>query len=87
MAEQHPQSVTGQPESPLIGVPVQPQGHQHAVYFVDEDDADQGLQQYADRPAIKLASVWRDLDAEERLQGIGSAAWELGARLRPAQQL
>ena len=68
MAEQHPQSVTGQPESPLIGVPVERQGHEHVVYFVAEDDADQALQQYADRPAIKLAGVWRDLDTEEMLR-------------------
>ena len=68
MGEQHPQSVTGQPESPLIGVPVEQQGHERVVYFVDEDDADQGLRQYADRPAIKLAGVWRDLDAEEMLR-------------------
>jgi hypothetical protein len=38
------------------------------VYFVDEDDADQALQQSSDRPAIKLAGVWRDLDAEDMLR-------------------
>jgi hypothetical protein len=42
--------------------------HEHVVYFVDEDDADQALQQYADRSAIKLSGVWRDLDAEEMLR-------------------
>ena len=68
MAEQHPQSVIGQAESPLIGVPVEQQGHEHVVYFVAEDDADQALQQRADRPAIKLAGVWRDLDAEDMLR-------------------
>jgi hypothetical protein len=68
MAEQHPQSLTGQAESPLIGVLAQQQGHEHVVCFVDEDDADQALQQYADRPAIKLAGVWRDLDAEAMLR-------------------
>ena len=68
MAEQHRQSVTGQAESPLIGVPAQQQEHEHVVYFVDEDDADQALQQYADRPAIRLAGVWRDLDAEAMLR-------------------
>jgi hypothetical protein len=68
MAEQHPQSLTGQAESPLIGVPAQQQGNEHVVYFVDEDDADQALQQYADHPAIKLAGVWRDLDAEDMLR-------------------
>ena len=40
MAEQHPQSLTGQAESPLIGVPVERQGHEHVVYFVAEDDVD-----------------------------------------------
>jgi hypothetical protein len=67
MAEQHPQSVTGQPESPLIGVPTGQQGQERVVYFVDDDEADQALQQQAHRPAIKLAGVWRDLDAEEML--------------------
>jgi hypothetical protein len=67
MADQHPQWVTGLPESPLIGVPVEQQGHERVVYFVDEDDADQALQQHADRPAIKLAGVWRDLDADDML--------------------
>jgi hypothetical protein len=67
MAEQHPQSVTGRPESPLIGVPVEQQGHERVVYFVDEDDADQALQQQADGPAIKLAGVWRDLAADDML--------------------
>jgi hypothetical protein len=68
MAEQHPQSITGQSESPLIGVPVGQQGHERVVYFVDETEADQALQQSADRPAIKLAGVWRDLDAEKMLR-------------------
>jgi hypothetical protein len=41
---------------------------QHSQSVTGHDDADQVLQQHTDRPAIKLAGAWRDLDAEDMLK-------------------
>ncbi len=67
MPEQHPTSFVARIHQPLIGVPVDVNGHEEVRYFVDEAQADEALGQDANRAPVKLAGVWSDLDAEDML--------------------
>lgn len=57
-------------DQPLIAVPVEHNGEADVHYFVDELAADAALGQADQQPAIKLAGVWSDLDAEEVLASL-----------------
>ena len=70
MAEQQAHSFTVQPDRPLIGVPIEQNGQEEVVYFVDEDAADVALRQEQTQPATKLAGVWVDLDADAMLKDL-----------------
>jgi hypothetical protein len=57
-------------DQPLIAVLVEHDGQEAVQYFVDDAAADAALSQAAPRPAIKLAGVWSDLDADEMLASL-----------------
>jgi hypothetical protein len=57
-------------QQPLIAIPVEKDGEEEVRYFVDEAQADAALHHDATQQAIKLAGVWRDLDAEEMLEAL-----------------
>lgn len=59
--------VTARAGQPLIAVPVEHDGDEAIQYFVDEVAADAALGQ---TPALKLAGIWSDLDADDMLAAL-----------------
>ena len=63
-------SLVARPGQPLIAVPLEHDGDEETCYFVDDAAADRALGQETPQPAIKLAGVWSDLDADEMLTSL-----------------
>lgn len=57
-------------DQPLIAIPVDQDGEEQIHYFVDDAAADAALGQAGQRPPIKLAGVWSDLDEDEVLASL-----------------
>ncbi len=57
-------------QQPLIAVPIEQDGEEEVRYFVDEEQADAALEQETRKQPIKLAGVWRDLDATAMLAAL-----------------
>jgi hypothetical protein len=57
-------------DQPLIGVPIQDNGHDTVVYFIDDAQADAELHHTTHHRPIKLAGVWHDLDGNEVLDAL-----------------
>jgi hypothetical protein len=55
---------------PLIAIPIEQDGEEAVRYFVDEEQADAAMEQGTRKQPIKLAGVWRDLDAEAMLAAL-----------------
>jgi hypothetical protein len=47
---------------PLIGIPVEENGHEVVRYFTDETEADKAFGSRKRRDVRHLAGVWKDLD-------------------------
>lgn len=54
-------------DQPLIAVVIEHAGQEEVRYFVDEADADAALERVARPGPLKLAGIWRDLDADAML--------------------
>jgi len=52
-------------DQPLIGVPLQENGHEVIRYFADEDAADAAVPDSATQEALSAIGAWSDLDWEE----------------------
>jgi hypothetical protein len=49
-------------DQPLLGVPLQEEGHEVVCYFAEEGQADATLPPNATQEALHLAGAWHDLD-------------------------
>lgn len=58
------QHLTAPITQPLISVIVESDGMEEVHYFTDGIQADAALASDSERPAIKLAGAWSDLDAD-----------------------
>lgn len=53
-------------DQPLIGIPIEENGHQVVLYFTDEKAADAGLaKRRKHKDGRHLAGVWKDLNWEQ----------------------
>ena len=63
-------SLVARTDQPLIAVPLEHDGDEETCYFVDDAAADRALGQEIPQPAIKMAGVWSNLDADEMLASL-----------------
>ncbi len=66
----HGQGFVARMQQPLIAIPVEKDGEEEVRYFVDEEQADAAMEHGPRKQPIKLAGVWRDLDAEAMLAAL-----------------
>jgi hypothetical protein len=57
-------------DQPLLGVPLQEEGHEVVCYFVEEGQADATIPLSATQEALRLAGAWRDLDWDTMEQAL-----------------
>src|SRR5689334_15738744 len=57
-------------DQPLIGVPVEENGHVAVRYFADEAEADKALTDDGIQAALSLAGAWSDLDWDEAIEAL-----------------
>jgi hypothetical protein len=57
-------------DQPLIAIPVERDGREEVLYFVDEAEADAALGPASVQEALDLAGAWSDLDADEMLDAL-----------------
>jgi hypothetical protein len=67
---QHGPSFIARMQQPLIAIPIEKDGEEEVRYFVDEEQADAAMEHGTHKQPIKLAGIWRDLDAEAMLAAL-----------------
>jgi hypothetical protein len=73
MAERKRQPVPGllvQDNQPLIGIPVEENGHEGVRYFTDEQAADAAVPHSTTQAALSVIGAWSDMDWEEMAEAL-----------------
>ncbi len=68
---------------PLIGIPVQENGHQVVRYFVDEQAADQALAKQRPHAGQRLFGAWKTIDPDLDWEALADELDEIRHESRP----